>query len=76
MTSFIDLDLSDLKDSEIESKLQELTKKYFAATKLGKPELLTQLSNYITIYREEIRNRSLKNKGELDDDLNQLINVD
>jgi hypothetical protein len=76
MTTFIDLDLSNLKDSELESKLQELTKKYFSAARLGKPELLTQLSSYITMYREEIKNRALRNKSDIDDDLNQLINVD
>ena len=70
-------DLSQLKDSEVEDKLRELTKKYFQAQRLGKPELLTQLSTFVTIYREEMSKRLRKNTGsQLDGDLDQLINVD
>lgn len=70
-------DLSNLKDSEVEEKLRELTKKYFQAQRLGKPELLTQLSTFVTIYREEMSKRLRKNTGsQLDGDLDQLINVD
>jgi hypothetical protein len=76
MTSFIDLDLSNLKDSEIEVKIQDLTKKYFAAYRLGKPELLTQLESYIIIYKQEMSFRTARARRDIDDDLNQLINVD
>jgi hypothetical protein len=76
MTSYIDVDLSSLKDSEVETKLQELTKKYFAAYRLGKPELLTQLEGYITMYRQEVALRTARARRDVDDDLNQLINVD
>jgi len=76
MTAFIDVDLSTLKDSEVEAKLQELTKKYFAAYRLGKPELLTQLESYITMYRQEMALRTARARRDVDDDLNQLINVD
>jgi hypothetical protein len=76
MTTFVDVDLSGLKDSEVESKLQELTRKYFTAQRLGKPELLTQLNSYITMYRQEMSARAQKSRNNLDDDLNQLINVD
>jgi hypothetical protein len=70
-------DLSHLKDSEVESKLLEVTKKYHAAARLGKTELLTQLSTFVTIYREEMSKRYLrKNQGQTDTDLDQLINVD
>jgi len=70
-------DLSDLKDSEVEQRLFDLNKKYFAAARLGKPELLTQLATFVTIYREELNKRyALKSKGQLDGDLDQLINVD
>ena len=70
-------DLSHLKDSEVEEKLQELTRKYFQAARLGKPELLTQLSTFVTIYKDELSKRLRKNSGtELDGDLDQLINVD
>jgi len=69
-------DLSKFTDSEIENKLQELSRKYFAAQRLGSRELLTQLSTFVTIYRQELSGRYLKNKGQLDNDLDQLINVD
>lgn len=71
-------DLSGLKDSEVESKLNELTKKYFQASRLGNQDLLTQLSMFVNIYREEMSNRyrnSLKSTN-IDGDLDQLINVD
>jgi hypothetical protein len=70
-------DLSQLKDSEVEEKLNELTRKYFAAARLGKPELLTQLETFVTIYKAEMSKRYLsKSQGQLDNDLDQLINVD
>ena len=67
----LSVDLTTLKDSEVEEKLQELTRKYFAAQRLGKPELLTQISTFVTIYRQELE----KTNPELDGDLDQLINV-
>jgi hypothetical protein len=70
-------DLSLLKDSEIEDKVTELTKKYFQACRLGKPELLTQISNFLIIYKEELSKRlRAKTQGNMDRDLDQLINVD
>jgi hypothetical protein len=70
-------DLSLLKDSEVELKLQELTRKYFLAARMGKNEMLTQLSTFVTIYKEELSKRMLaKTQGTYDTDLNQLINVD
>jgi hypothetical protein len=70
-------DLSQLKDNEVEEKLYELNRKYFTAYRLGKPELLTQLATFVTIYKEEMsRRHQLKMKGQIDGDLDQLINVD
>jgi hypothetical protein len=70
-------DLSALTDSEVEEKVGELSRKYFAAQRLGKPELLTQISTFVTIYREELSRRYReKTKNELGGDLDQLINVD
>ena len=72
----LSVDLTTLKDSEVEEKLQELTRKYFAAQHLGKPELLTQISTFVTMYRQELSRRYLdKTNSELDRDLDQLINV-
>jgi ribosomal protein L29 len=69
-------DLSKLSDSEVEQRVQDLSKKYFAAQRLGKPELLTQVATFVTIYREEMSRRYReKTRNELDGDLDQLINV-
>lgn len=69
-------DLSRLKDNEVEAKLFELNKKYFAAARLGKPELLTQLATFVSIYKEELAIRYARQKKQMDNDLDQLINVD
>ena len=69
-------DLSQLKDQEVEEKLIELNKKYYAAARLGSVDLLTQLSTFITIYREELSKRNAQKLKQADDDLGQLINVD
>jgi hypothetical protein len=70
-------DLSQLKDSEIEAKVVELNKKYYQAARLGNPQLLTQVATFVTIYKEEMSKRYLaKSRGQLDNDLDQLINVD
>jgi hypothetical protein len=68
--------LSDLKDNELEEKVQELTRKYYQAYRLGKPELLTQISTFVTIYKDELSKRYReRTQTELNGDLNQLINV-
>ena len=70
-------DLTSFTDTEIENKLQELSKKYFAAQRMGSRDLLTQLSIFVNIYRNELSRRYMtKNRGDLDRDLDQLINVD
>jgi hypothetical protein len=77
MTHPFEGDLSQLKDNEVEEKLYELNRKYFVAYRLGKPELLTQLATFVTIYKDELsRRHQLKMKGQTDGDLDQLINVD
>lgn len=70
-------DLSQFKDSEIEAKVVELNKKYYQAARLGNTQLLTQVATFVTIYKEEMSKRYLaKSRGQLDNDLDQLINVD
>ena len=69
-------DLSKLKDNEVEEKLQELSRKYFMAQRLGKPELLTQIGTFVTIYKQEMSKRLLsKTQTPYDTDLDQLTNV-
>lgn len=70
-------DLSKYSDTEIENKLNELSRKYFAAQRLGSSDLLTQLSVFVNIYRQELSKRYLdKSKMGLDKDIDKLINVD
>jgi hypothetical protein len=70
-------DLSQLKDNELDQKLQEITKKYFIAQRLGNYQLLTQLEVFVNIYKEEQSRRYRdKFKKDIDGDLDQLINVD
>lgn len=69
-------DLDHLKDQEIENKLIELNKKFYAASRLGSKDLLTQLSTFITIYRDELSKRHSQKLKQSDNDLGQLINVD
>ena len=69
-------DLSLLKDQDVENKLIELNKKYHAAARLGSRDLLTQLSTFITIYRQELAKRHAEKMKSTDSDLGQLINVD
>lgn len=69
--------LSDLKDSDLDEQIKELSKKYYIAQKLGKIDLLTQLTTFVNIYKEEQRNRYQKNLNkDIDKDLDTLINVD
>lgn len=69
-------DLSQFKDQDIENRLLELNKKYFAAARLGNQDLLTQLSTFITIYKEELSMRHALKLKQADGNLGQLINVD
>jgi hypothetical protein len=72
-------DLSQLTDAEVESKLHELTRKFYQASRLGSQDLLTQLSTFVTIYKEELRKRqakALSNNNVTNEDLGQFINVD
>ena len=72
----LESDLSTLKDQDVENRLIELNKKYHAAARLGSRDLLTQLSTFITIYRQELAKRHADKMKSTDSDLGQLINVD
>ena len=70
-------DLTELSDTDLNNKLSELNRKYYAAARLGNKDLLTQLQTFVTIYRDEITRRAISAKYEQNDkDLDQLINVD
>lgn len=69
-------DLSHLKDQELETKILDLSKKYWQARN---PDLLRQMSMILDVYNEELRTRRAKALEQLyqnrDKDLDKLINV-
>ena len=68
-----------LKDSELDSKIADLSKKYFIASNLGQREAASQMSIILEMYKEEqIRRQSLatdKLMKKQNKDLDDLINV-
>ena len=69
-------DLSKLKEVELESKIQDLSKKYFQAQQLS---VKHQITMFIDMYRAELDARRAKQWQEQhqrrDTDLDSLINV-
>lgn len=69
-------DLSSLKDSELENKINELTRKYFMTHTF---ELQTQISLVLDSYKEELNNRRAREYEKMmssrDKGLDKLINV-
>lgn len=68
--------LSSLKDSEIEFKVNDLTKKYFMTSNY---EIRSQISVILETYKEELsvrRQRELERMAnERNKDLDKLINI-
>lgn len=69
-------DLSKLKDTEIENRIQDLSKKYFQTHNLN---LQHQIASFLDLYRAELENRRARLWQEQyqkrDKDLDNLINV-
>ena len=69
-------DLSSLKDSELELRLNDLTRKYFTTRNF---ELQRQMSMVIDTYKEELSVRKQKEYEKMmqsrNKDLDKLINV-
>ena len=70
----------NLKDSELDSKINELSKKYFIAVNLGQHQAANQMATILEMYKEEqIRRQSAatdKLIKKQNKDLDDLINVD
>jgi hypothetical protein len=68
--------LSHLKDQELESKILDLSKKYWVTRN---PEVQRQISMALETYNEELRARRAKALEQMyqnrDKDLDKLINV-
>lgn len=69
-------DFTQLKDLEIENKLQDLTKKYWQA---NNPMVKQQIAVFIDIYKTELNARRSKQLEQMyqkrDKDLDNLIKV-
>jgi hypothetical protein len=70
-------DMSVLKDSEVEAKIQDLTKKYFQSNNM---EVRTQIASLLEDYNYEMSNRRQaqlkKMMDSRDKSLDKLIKVD
>lgn len=70
-------DFSTLKDSEIENRIQSLSRKYFQSSN---PNVQHQIAMFLDMYKEEMASRQAKMWREQyqkrDTDLDNLINVD
>ena len=70
-------DLSGLKDAELESKINELSKKYFATANV---DIRQQIVMVLDTYKSELGNRRQREYEKMmqsrDKNLDKLINVD
>jgi hypothetical protein len=69
-------DFSQLKDTEIETRVSELSKKYWQSSN---PSIQSQISLFLDLYNEELRSRRAKmwqqQYQNRDKGLDKLINV-
>lgn len=72
-------DFTNLKVSDLENRISELSKKYFIAARSGNGELAKQITVALDMYRSELQSRNLAiNKipsGDGKTDLDSLINI-
>ena len=70
---------TELKDTDLEQKILDLSKKYFIAARMGQGSVCDQLSMALAMYREEQSRRQHEATRTLvkdqDKDLDDLINV-
>jgi hypothetical protein len=73
-------DPSHLKDSELEAKINELSRKYSIACRTGMNDVVDQLIIAIEMYRNEMVKRNQdalkKSIGKANGDLDGLINIE
>ena len=75
------VNISKLKQEDLDNKIVELTKKYYIAMKLGNGSAAQQIAINLDAFKTELHQRqyrSLKevNKNNQDNNLDNLINVD
>jgi hypothetical protein len=71
---------SQLKDAELEAKINELGRKYSIACRLGMNQVIPQLLISIEMYRNELSQRSQESlkkvTGKANGNLDDLINIE
>jgi hypothetical protein len=76
MHPLIDSNLGNLKEAELENKIQELSKKYFLA---NNPTVKDQIVMILEDYKQELQTRRMKQWQDQyqkrDTDLDSLINI-
>lgn len=69
-----------IKDQDLEDKIQELSKKYYLAARMGQGGVCTQILAALEMYKEEASRRRSESMNALmkkqNKDLDDLINVD
>jgi hypothetical protein len=74
-------DLSKLKEQDLESKISDLSKKYFIALKLGQGQAAQQIAVTLDAFKMEQQRRQIKSREDLskktqEGGMEDLINVD
>lgn len=69
-----------LKDQDLDNKIQELSKKFHLAAKMGQGGVCNQILSILDMYKEESQRRHAENMQSLvkkqNKDLDDLINVE
>jgi hypothetical protein len=72
-------DMTNLSDQELDSKIVDLSRKYFQAIRFS-PSISDQIVLLLESYKSEQQNRfatkMMKSKIDGDDDLDELIRID
>ena len=72
-------DPTKLKDADLDSKITDLTKKYYIAARMGHGAVCNQIAMALDMFREEQYRRQVEATQKLakkqDKDLDDLINV-
>ena len=72
-------DCSKLTNVELDLRIQDLSKKYFIAARMGQGMIVSQMITILDIYHEEIgrrREKAMKETINKDRTLDDLINID
>lgn len=69
-----------LKDQDLDNKIQELSKKFHLAARMGQGGVCNQILSILDMYKEESRRRQAENMQSIvkkqNKDLDDLINVE